>query len=438
VEVPETRYAATEVGKIAYQVVGDGPVDVIVEPRSWLPIDLMWEEPRMVRFLERLSSFCRHVWFDPRGRGMSDPLPAQGRLVEFVVEDMVGLMDALGWSETAILGLSGTHEVMLAATHPERVTALVLVEPAVRYRRSPDYPQGWDDQSVDAWLTAIDQNWGTGANLGLYASNLADDRRLARWFGRCERASMSPAEARLRYRAAWDVDLRDVLPAVTVPTLVVDGDERSEAWSRYITDHIPNCRRIDGPEPGHLFFTGDTREMLDRIEQFLTGRLPARDLDRVLATIVFTDVVASTATTARLGDQRWLEVLADHNAMVRAELTRFRGTEVKTIGDGFVAIFDGPGRAIRAPQSIIQAVGALGVEVRVGIHTGEIELLDGDIGGIAVPIAQRVMAGAPPGGILVSRTVKDLVAGSGLVFADHGPHELKGLPEPWHLFRVTG
>jgi class 3 adenylate cyclase len=409
---------------------------VIVEPRSWLPIDVMWEEPRMVRFLERLSSFCRHVWFDPRGRGSSDPLPAGGRLAEFVVEDILSLLDALGWSEAAIIGLAGTHEVLLAATHPERVTALVLVEPAVRYRRSPDYPEGWDDDTVEAWLTSIEQNWGTGANLELYAPKLSGDLRLARWFGRCERAAMSPAEARLRYRAAWEVDLRDVLPAVTVPTLVVDGDERSAAWSRYIAEHVPNCRRIDCPEPGHLFFTGDTRVMLDRIEEFLTGRLPTRDLDRVLATVMFTDVVASTETTARVGDHRWLQVLADHNAIVRAELARFRGTEVKTTGDGFLATFDGPGRAIRAAQSIVQAVRALGVEVRTGIHTGEIEYLDDDIGGIAVPIAQRIMALAPPGCILVSSTVKDLVGGSGILFADNGQHLLKGVPEPWQLFRA--
>ena len=222
----ETRYAATETGKIAYQLVGDGPIDVIVEPRPWLPIDLMWDEPRMVRFVERLSRFCRQVWFDPRGRGASDPLPPHGRSVEFVVEDIVQLLDHVGWREAAVIGLAGTHETLLAATHPERVTALVLVEPAVRYRRAENYPEGWDDETVENLLSTIEQNWGTGANLQLYAPALADDRRLAQWFARCERMAMSPSEAALRYRAAWDADLRDVLSTITVPTLVVEGATR--------------------------------------------------------------------------------------------------------------------------------------------------------------------------------------------------------------------
>jgi class 3 adenylate cyclase len=443
VEVPETKYAASTVGKIAYQLFGEGPVlfgegpvNVLVQPRSWLPIDVMWEEPRMVRFLDRLSSFCRQVWFDPRGRGMSDPLPPHSRVAEIVVEDMLAVLDFLGWADATIIGLSGTHEVLIAATHPERVKALVLVEPAVRFRRSADYPEGWDDRTVETWLGSIEQNWGTGANLELYAPKDAGDSLLARWFGRCERAAMSPAEARLRYRAAWEIDLRHVLPTVNVPTLVVEGDERSRTWSRYISEHIPNCRQIPGADPGHLFFTGDTQAMLDGIEEFITGRLPVRDLDRVLATVLFTDLVASTHDSARLGDRRWIEVLADHNAVVRRELERFRGIEVKTTGDGFVATFDGPARAVRAAQSIVHAVRSLGLEVRTGLHTGEIQRLDDDVAGITVHIAQRIAALAPPGGILVSATVKDLVGGSGISFQDEGSHVLKGVPEAWHLFSV--
>jgi class 3 adenylate cyclase len=439
VEAPETLYAATAVGKIAYQIFGDGPVDIVVWGRSWLSIDLMWDEPRMVRFLERLGSIGRQLWFDPRGRGASDPLPQhEGRLGESVVGDIVGLLDAVGWRQVALVGLGGTHEVLFAATHPDRVRAMVLVEPAVRYRRSADYPEGWDDETVEAWLDSIERNWGAGANLAFYAPSLLEDRRFVRWFARCERAAMSPAEAGWRYREAWNVDLRHVLPTVRVPTLVVGGDNRSSALSRYVADHISGSRRVDGPEPGHLFFTGDTGPILDTVEEFLTGRLPARDLDRILATLLFTDVVASTERSARLGDRRWLEILADHNTVVRAELARFRGNEVKTTGDGFLATFDGPARAVRAAQAITQAVRPLGIDIRCGLHTGEIERVENDVGGVAVHIAQRVSALAPAGEILVSNVVKELASGSGIMFKDHGEHALKGVPGSWRLFQVTG
>jgi class 3 adenylate cyclase/pimeloyl-ACP methyl ester carboxylesterase len=439
VEVPETRYAATAVGKIAYQIFGDGPVDIVVWGRSWLPIDLMWDEPRMVRFLQRLGAVGRQLWFDPRGRGASDPLPQhEGRLGESVVSDIVSLLDAVGWPQVALVGLGGTHEVLFAATHPERVRAMVLVEPAVRYRRAPDYPEGWDSETMQGWLDSIERNWGTGANLAFYAPNLADDRGFVRWFARCERAAMSPAEAGWRYRQAWNADLRHVLPTIRVPTLVVGGDDRSSALSRYVAKHIPGCRRVDGCEPGQLFFTGDTGPILDSVEEFLTGRLPARDLDRVLATLLFTDVVASTERSAQLGDRRWLEVLADHDTIVRAELARFRGNEVKTTGDGFLATFDGPARAVRAAQAITQAVRPLGIYIRSGLHTGEIERADNDIGGITVHIAQRISTLAPAGGILVSNIVKELASGSGITFEDDGDHLLKGVPGPWRLFRVTG
>ena len=330
---------------IVYQMMGDGPIDVLVEPQSWLPIDLMWEEPKMVRFLERLSSFCRHLWFDPRGRGASDPVPHdEGRLAEGVMDDMVALLDAIGWNEVGVLGLAATHEVLFAATHPERVTALVLVEPAVRYRRSSDYPEGWDDETLRTHLAHIERYWGTGANLRLVAPSVAADHRFARWFARCERMAMSPAEARWRIQAAFDVDLRHILPAITVPTLVVQPSNPTPGLSQYVVDHIVNCRHVEGPDPGHLFFTGNTAVVLDSIEEFLTGRLPTRDLGRVLATVLFTDVVGSTEHLARLGDRRWLDVLADHNAIVRTELARFRGREVKFTGDGVLATFDGPGR----------------------------------------------------------------------------------------------
>jgi class 3 adenylate cyclase len=285
-------------------------------------------------------------------------------------------------------------------------------------------------------LASIEENWGTGANLAFYAPSVAEDRRFARWFARCERAAMSPAEAGWRYREAWNVDLRHVLPAIRVPTLVIGGDERGSALSRNVVERISGCRRADGPEAGHLFFTSDTGPILDSIDEFVTGRLPTRDLNRVLATVLFTDVVASTESTARLGDRRWLEVLADHNTIVRAELARFRGNEVKTTGDGFLATFDGPGCAVRAAQAIAQAVRPLGLDIRAGLHTGEIERIGNDIGGVAVHITQPIMALAPVGGILVSTIVKELACGSAIAFRDHGQHSLRGVPGSWQLFKA--
>ena len=354
VEVPETRYADTAVGRIAYQVVGDGPIDVLVEGRAFLPIDLMWEEPSLVRFLDRLSTFCRHVWFDPRGRGASDPVShEEGRLAESVSDDMVALLDVLALSEVALLGLAGVHELLFAATHPARVKALVLAQPSARFRWAEDYTNGLDDVSIESLVSAIERGWGTGANLNIHAPRMANDARFARWFARCERMAMNPAEAGWRYRATYDIDLRHALATITVPSLVICGHD---PMSRFVEAQIAGCRHADGPEPGHLFFTGDSRPMLDAIEEFLTGRLPNRRVDRVLATVLFTDVVDSTPSAARLGDRRWLQLLANHNAAIRVELTRFRGREVRSTGDGFLATFDGPGRAIRAAQAITAAV----------------------------------------------------------------------------------
>ena len=436
-EGAETRYAVTPLGKIAYQVVGDGPLDLLVEPRSWLPIDLMWDEPRMQRFLERLSSFARHIWFDPRGRGASDPVPHdEGRLAESIVDDMVALLDALGRQQVAVLGLAAVHELLFAATHPERVRALVLVEPVARFRWAEDYPEGWDDTTIDSQLASIEQGWGSGTNLNLFASSMAEDRRFARWYSRCERLAMNPAEARWRFRAAYHVDLRHVLAAINVPTLVIHRDDAGSALCRYVASHIAGARRAEGPEPGHFFFTGDTAAMLDAIEEFLTGRLPAPNIDRVLATMLFTDIVNSTQHASRLGDRRWLELLADHDMEVRAQLARFRGREVATTGDGFLATFDGPGRAIRAARAIVDALRPLGVDIRAGLHTGEVELKGAGIGGVAIHIAQRISALAQPGEVLVSSTVKDLVAGSGIQLEDRGEHVLKGVPESWRLHTV--
>jgi len=438
-ERPETRYAGPLRGRIAYKVYAGGPVDVLVTTPPWLPIDLIEDEPRVVRYLERLSRFCRHAWFDPRGRGASDPLEqVEDRLVENMVDDMVVVLDELGWQQAAVLNL-GLGGLLCAATHPGRVQALILAPAITRFRRAPDYPGGWSDEGRDLALAMIEQEWGTGKQLHALAPRAAADPQLGHWFSKCERLSSSPRLAAERAAAVFDLDMRQALPVISVPTLVID--HRDSFWmptSRYAAEHIDGARYLELPGGGELFFTGDTEPILDVVEEFLTGHLPEPDTDRILATVLFTDVVGSTEQAARLGDRRWRELLADHNTAVRRELGRHRGREIKTIGDGFLATFDGPGRAIRCACAIQESVRPLNIELRAGLHTGEIELLGEDIGGIAVHIGQRVASRAGPGEVLVSSTVRDLVVGSEITFDDRGEHELKGVPGSWKLFAVRG
>lgn len=437
--VPETRYAQVRERMVAYQVFGDGPIDLLVTNLAYLPIDLMWDEPSAVRFLDRLSSFSRCIWTDSWGIGASDPLPrSEVRLLESAVDDMVGVLDSVGCERVAVLDVAGGQTgQMFAATHPERTQALVLDGPSARWQQGADYPEGVPEGDVERRLARLRVGWGTGAMLQFLAPSVAADPRLLRWFARCERLSCTPDEAVRRFRVAYETDTRHVLPAIKVPTVVfLRPGHRSNGQSRYVADHIEGARVVEVPSD-LLYFAGDKGPMLDAIEEFLTGKLPPHDIDRVLATVVFTDLVGSTEQASRLGDRRWKELLAAHDTLVRGELQRFRGREVKSTGDGFLATFDGPGRAVRCADAIRETLRGLGVEVRVGIHTGEIELQDDDIGGIAVHIAQRVMAAAGPGEIVVSSTVRDLVAGSGITFEDRGATDLRGLPEQWRLFAAT-
>lgn len=435
---PETVYATSGGGRVGYQVVGAGPPDVLATKLSYFPVDLMWDEPRLGRFLNGLSSFSRHIWFDLRGSGSSDAIaPVEGRLVESTVDDMIAVLDALGCKRVVVLGTLGLPALQFAATHPERTSALVLINPTARYRRADDYPEGLADEDVEAFLASVRDLRGTGELFSLWAPSIVDDARFARWFARCVRLSETPQDAYWRLRAAFDLDLRHLLGAIRVPTLVaVRAGSLVSEQGRYVAEHIDGARYIEPAGEDFLFFVGDTRTLLDAVEEFVTGRLPAHDVNRVLATVMFTDVVASTQQAAGMGDRRWSELLATHDGLTRAELERFRGREVKTTGDGFLAIFDGPGRAIRCACAIRDAVRAIGIDVRGGLHTGEIELLGDDIGGIAVHIAQRVQALAQPDDVLVSRTVADLVGGSGIDFEDQGEHQLKGVPGSWRLFRV--
>jgi class 3 adenylate cyclase len=440
--LPETRFAETPAGRVAYQVVGDGPIDLLVARSPMFPVDMMWDEPHLVRFLERLSSFSRHIWFDPRGTGASDALTqSEDRLQENIVEDMVSVLDAAGCDRAALLGLGVPAPILFAATHPMRSRALVLCDVSVRWPRGPDYPEGISEDEVERH-----QREGVDAlsEAKSVAPSLAEDERFLRWCVRGFRLAVSPADRARRMRSTLEADLRPTLSAVTVPTVaVIRSGRRSRAIGRharcrYTAEHISGARIAEIPGDDLLFFAGDPDPMLDAIEEFLTGRLPPPNLDRVFATVLYTDLVGSTGLAVRLGDRRWSELLAEHHRIVAFTLERFRGIRINSTGDGVLATFDGPGRAIRGAQAIRDAVRQLGLDTRAGLHAGEVEVMGADISGIAVHIGARVVAVAGPGEILVSSTVKDLVAGSNINFIERGEHELKGIPGAWQLFAVDG
>jgi class 3 adenylate cyclase len=427
--IPETRYApAVDGGLVAYQAAGSGPT-LTLGFHPMIGIDMMWEESSVVRFLDRLSSFTRHAWFDPRGQGSSSSLPGgRPRVIETTADDMVTVLDALAEERAVVLGLAAGPSLLFAATHPARTAALVLFDLTARVRGDHGYA-GLDKGEVERTLASIEREWGTGVLTRLYG--VATDERLQRWYGKCERLKMTPPEAVRLLRSVLETDLRAVLPTISVPTLVVARQRvGTPVTSRYMADDIDGAKYVEVP--------ADTfpESALDAVEEFVTGRLPEVDLDRVLATVLFTDIVDSTKQATALGDRAWRYRLDDHDAMVRRHLGRFRGREIKTMGDGFLATFDGPARAIRCACAIRDEAGQLGIEVRAGLHTGEIELLGDDIGGTTVNIASRVSAFAGAAEVVVSRTVTDLVAGSGIGFEDRGEHPLKGVPGLWRLFAV--
>ena len=434
---PETRFAQSERGWIAYQVVGDGPVTLLVCKPTSFPVDLMWEEPAFVRFLTGLASFSRSIWLDPLGTGSSDAADEiEGRLLETHVESMLAVLEAVGCERAVVLGLAAPA-LVFAATHPERTEALVLFNTAARLRRDDDYPQGMPNSLVDRALAEFGDHQGR-IDLLFPAPSLADNQHFQDWVRRAGRLSSTPAHRLWRLRATLEGDLRSVLPAIRVPTIVLQrgGTPLGRAQRDFVADHIPGASTVQLPGEDELFFAGDSAPLLNAIEEVATGKLPAPDVHRVLATVMFTDVVGSTDLASRSGDRRWRELLATHDDVVRAELERFQGREIKGLGDGFLATFDGPGRALRCAHAIRRAVEGLGIAIRIGLHVGEIEVRDDDIAGIAVHIAQRVEATAGAGEILASRTVVDLVAGSGIRFADRGMHRLDGVPGSWRLFAL--
>lgn len=439
-ERPQTRYAKSGDVHIAYQVWGEGPSDLVFVPGFVSHLEHSWEEPAVARFFNRLGSFARVIAFDKRGTGLSDRTDISR--LERRMDDIRAVMDAAGSEHATVFAISegGTLATVFAATYPERTTALVLYGAQARVLEADDYPFGYSVEVAEAFIDSIEQGWGTGVALDLFAPSVIDDVRLRRWWADFQRLSASPGAAVTLLRIQTQVDARNALPAISAPTLVIHrtGDMMVPiAHGRYLAERIPGARLLELPGEDHLYFVGDQGVVLDATEEFVTGRRASPEPDRVLATVLFTDIVASTARAAELGDRRWGDLLETWRAQVRKLLARYRGREVNTTGDGFLATFDGPERAIHCATAIAGESPLIGTEVRTGLHTGLCEILGDDLGGISVHIAARVVAEANPGEVLVSSTVKDLVAGSGITFADREVHALKGVPDKWRLVAIT-
>jgi class 3 adenylate cyclase/pimeloyl-ACP methyl ester carboxylesterase len=441
-QVPETRYAKAPDGtSIAYQIIGDGPVDLVYASGIWSNVEVMWEDPSWAHFLERLARFSRLILFDMRGVGLSDRGP-EPPVLELQRDDVGAVMDGAGSADAIVFGgaRAASMAMLFAATHPDRTKALILYAPVAKTVSTHDFPYGKTPEEQQVFFERFVREVGTGQNLELQAPSVARDERFVKWWARFERLVASPSAYEELGRIFTDVDVRDVLPVIHVPTLVIHRDDDAivlERQARYVADQIEDAMYVRFPGRDHLPFIGDADAIVDEVEQFVTGRRPVREVDKVLATVLFTDIVDSTKRQAELGDRGWKELVERHHATVRDLLRQYRGEEQDTAGDGFFVRFDGPARAIRCAQDIVERVRPLGIEVRAGLHTGECEIVDGKCSGLSVSIGARVMANAGSSEVLVSRTVKDLTAGSGLTFQDAGEHELKGVPDRWHLYRVV-
>jgi pimeloyl-ACP methyl ester carboxylesterase len=437
---PRTRYAKSGDVNIAYQVTGEGTFDLVLVPGWVSHLENAWEEPSIARFLHRLVSFCRLILIDRRGTGLSDPVTTLPTL-EQRMDDVRAVMDAVGSKKAALFGLSegGPMCIVFAATYPERTSALVLYGTFARGLYDPEYPWGVAPAKLERFLERIDREWGTGMTAKIFAPSIAQDEQQVQSWGRFERLAVSPGAARALIHITMNTDVRQVLPVVQVPTLVlhkIDDPVIHVGCARYIAERIAGAKYVELPGSDHFPWTGDANAVLDEVQEFLTGDRHHPEPDRILATVMFTDIAGATEQAVAMGDRQWRDLLEHHHHLIRSELHRFRGREVETAGDGFLATFDGPARAIESACAIQKAVAKIGLAIRVGLHTGECEVMDGKISGIAVHIGARVMARARPGEVLVSSTVKDLVAGSGLRFVDRGKHSLKGIPDEWHLFTV--
>jgi class 3 adenylate cyclase/alpha-beta hydrolase superfamily lysophospholipase len=440
---PVTRYTRSGEASIAYQVVGDGRLDVLFMTGWISQIEQLWELPALRRFLERLSAFSRLILFDRRGTGLSDSVGDAYTLQQEAL-DALAVLDAVGSERTALFtyGLGGPVGALLAAEYPQRVGALIMYSSIARTTWAPDYDWAMTIEDRTEWTERTIATWGEpdGPGLPVLAPSMADDPALNAWFARLQRLAASPSEARILLNGAAALDAREALPRISVPALVMHRAQ-DNSWdprhSRYLASSIPGARYLELEGADSFPFVGDSDAIVEEIEEFLTGGRAGGELTRALLTVMFTDIVDATATAAGVGDGRWRDLLARHDEEIRKELVRFDGHEVKTVGDGFLATFAGPpSRALRCALAINGAARELGIEVRVGIHTGECELIGDDVGGMAVHIASRVAGIAGPGEVLVSGTVFGTVVGGPFGFEDRGFHELKGVPGRWPLFSL--
>jgi len=439
---PQTRYARSgEVG-IAYQVFGEGDVDLVVAWPYLSHLDLMWESPAISRFLRRLGAFARVVVFDRRGVGLSDPAPGAPTLEERM-DDLRAVMDAASCERAALLGMSegATMSMLFAATYPQRTSALVLWGAMARSTAAPDYPWALEREVLqEANDELIGPLWGQGATIEIFSPSLADDPRAREFQARFERQAASPMRAQQLLEMFFDTDVRGALPLIQAPTLVLHRRQDHAVnyrAARWLADQIGGSRYTELEGEDHFPWVGDSNAALEAIEEFLTGVRPGPAPERVLATVLFTDIVDSTRLATEMGDRRWRELLEEHQNLVRQHLGRFEGREIKTTGDGFLAVFDGPTRAAQCARAIVEEMPVLGIEVRAGLHTGEVELMGEDVGGIAVHVAARIAALADGGVVLASRTVRDLAVGSGVGFEPFGRHSLKGVPDEWDVYTVA-
>ena len=438
----DVRFARSGEVNIAYRVVGDGPIDLVYAQGAYTHLDVYWELPAFRHYCERLAEFTRLILFDKRGYGMSDRVPGATTLEERM-DDIRAIMDAVGSQRAAIIGESegGPLALLFAAAHPERTSALILQGAEVRERTDEEWPWGEATQEEhEANMASLAERWGQGKGIWVIAPSVEGVEWARAWRARVQLNAATPSAAEAFMRMAFDIDVREVVPTVNVPTLVVHatGDRVCHVENgRFLARNIPGARLVELPTDDHVPWF-DPEPTIAEIREFLTGTREAASPNRLLVTILFTDMVTSTELAASLGDRRWRDLLEQHHATVRRELTRFDGHELDTAGDGFFATFDGPARAVRCAQAIMAAAGSLGLELRAGLHTGEVELLDDKVAGIAVNIGARVATLASPGEILVSSTVRDLVAGSGIAFVDRGQASLKGVEGTWQVSAVAG
>lgn len=438
-----TEYARGPDGvHVAYQVVGAGPPDLVMVPDWVSHLEVQWEEPRVARFLDELASFSRLVMFDRRGMGLSDPIsPSAFPTLDEWSGDIGVVMDSVDVERAALFAPSGGSPlaILFAASHPDRVSHLILFNGVARLRRAPDYPAGVPDQSWDRYLLWLREVWGTPELLRLFGPSVADDEAFGLWYARLQRLSQTPGMRAAVQRVLADTDVRDALPLIAAPTLVLHsaGNPANRPdHARFLAEAIPDARLVLLPGEDNLEYVGDTRPLLDEIKTFLVANRIGPRTDRVLATVLMTDIVESTKAVADIGDISWKSLLDRHDELIDRQLSRYQGTRIKSTGDGCVATFDAPSRAAACALAIRDGVKALGLQIRAGLHTGEVEKRGADIGGVAVHIASRVTELAAADDVLASRTVRDLVAGSDLTFTDRGSHRLRGVPDEWQIFAI--